>query len=469
MDKSIISETFNSHLEHKYAQKKTSHEYRIKKLRDLKAILLLNSQNIEEALRKDFGKAPMESAMTEVLPTITSLNLTIKKLKKWMKLTKVSSSILFFGSTNKYYYQAKGNVLIIGPWNYPFQLALIPIITSFSAGNTTIFKPSEFTPHINKVIKAICEQVFTDQEFSIIEGDAQTSQELLDLPFDHIFFTGSGHVGKLVMEKASKHLASVTLELGGKSPVLIAPDYDLSTAAKNIIWGKLVNGGQTCVAPDYVLIHKNQYKELIPLLVQEIKNRYGDDISSNEDYCQIITPRHAARLKAMVDDSRDAGATINCGGEVLVGNKIAPTIIGNASNDMKVMSEEIFGPLLPVMTYKDMDHAVSLINEHDNALALYLFTNSQGSIDKILAETNSGSVGINETLLHVGNANLAFGGAGKSGLGRYHGRLGFVEFSNLRAVAHRKLAMGLDYFYPPYTDQKYRLLKKLITSFNRFL
>lgn len=469
MQKSSIIDVFELHKQNLFTQRTKSIAYRRNKLELLKSQIIKKMDAIEVALEKDFGKAKMETVMTEVMPVITMLNLTLKNLSKWSRPKKVRSSLLFFGSSSKYYYQSKGNVLIIGPWNYPFQLTLVPIITAFSTGNTIILKPSEFTENINQVIREICKDVFDQDEFAQFEGEANVSQALLDLPFDHIFFTGSTQVGKIVMEKASKHLASVTLELGGKSPVIIADDIDLKAAAKNIIWGKFVNGGQTCVAPDYIFVPKSKTNELIKLLIKEIENRYGQDIGTNEDFCQSITPRHASRLLRLVKEAREGGAKIHTGGEALVANKVAPTILSDVTDDMEIMKEEIFGPLLPIKEYDHLDEVLKYISQHDNPLALYLFTNSEEVMNKVREYTSSGSIGVNETLLHVGNMNFAFGGAGKSGIGRYHGKFGFEEFSNIRSVAHRKFHLGLDYFFPPYTTKKYNLLRTLVSKFNRFL
>ena len=288
----------------------------------------------------------------------------------------------------------------------------------------------------------------------------------MEHPFDHVFFTGSTPVGRIIMEKAAKHLSMVSLELGGKSPAIIAKDFDLKVAAQRIVWGKFVNGGQTCVAPDYVLVEKSREEELVKLIVENIKLFYNEQFEMNEDYCQIITPRHAERLQELIADSKSRGAKIVFGGHLFGNNKHEPTIIQNLDFDHKIMQEEIFGPLLPIIAVDSNKDMVKIINDMDNPLAMYLFTNSQDVLEYFQANTTSGGFSVNETLLHVGHSGLIFGGAGKSGIGRYHGFEGFAELSNQRSVLIRKFDTKMSYFYPPYTDKKKKIIDFLIEKFH---
>lgn len=464
-----INQIFKIQQQNKFNLKNTNANQRIRKLQAVKKAILELRDEITDAMIEDFGKSKTESDLTEILPVITMINLYSQKLKKWMRPKGVKSSMLFLGTKNYVSYEAKGNCLIISPWNYPFQLAMYPLLTAFSAGNTVILKPSEFTPHTNKIIRKIIDQVFNENEVCMIEGEVKTSEELLSLPFDHIFFTGSTPVGKIIMEKASRHLASVALELGGKSPVIIDSRFPMEQAAKNIAWGKLVNAGQTCVAPDYILLPKGKTQEFVKEFKSAVDNMYPSGIEHNGDYCRIITPRHANRLKSLIDSALANGAKLEMGGELFENNKIPPTLISGISLSMDIMQEEIFGPILPIIEYSSVEEAVQLINKYDNSLALYVFSFSNEVVKYVRAHTNSGGYSVNETLLHVGHSNLPFGGAGKSGLGKYHGHFGFEEMSNMRSVLHRKFKWITEFFYPPYSPLKQNLTQKLLNFFNRLL
>lgn len=464
-----IDKAFELQKNYKYTLKNSSSAYRIGKLQLMKNKILELQSEIEQAMVDDFGKSKLESDLTEILPVIAMINQYSKKLKSWMKPKKVCGSLLFFGTKSYVSYEAKGNCLIISPWNYPFQLSIYPILTAFSAGNTVIIKPSEYTPATNKVLGKLISLVFKPEEVTMIEGEVEASTALLDKPFDHIFFTGSTPVGKIVMEKASKHLASVSLELGGKSPVFIDNRFPIDEAAKNIAWGKFVNSGQTCVAPDYILLPKGKVSEFVKHFKESLTAMYGEDIGNNDDFCRIITERHGKRQKSLVDDAVSKGAKVELGGEYLENGKMLPTVLSNVTLDMEVMKDEIFGSVLPVVEYDSLEGAVDFINDFDNSLALYVFSYTKDVTEYVRKNTNSGGYSINETLLHVGHSNLPFGGAGKSGLGKYHGHYGFEELSNMRSVLHRKFKSGTEYFYPPYDSTKKSLTDKILKFFNRFL
>lgn len=464
-----IDKIFELQRSNKYELKNTDCSYRISKLKAFQRVMLEHKEEIEQALVDDFGKARLETTLTEIIPVVSMINETCKNLKKWMRPKKIKSSLLFFGTKNTVSYEAKGNCLVISPWNYPFQLAIYPILTSFSAGNTTILKPSEFTPSTNQIIKKLISLIFTPKEVSVVEGEIEASNLLLEKPFDHIFFTGSTPVGKIIMEKASKHLASVALELGGKSPVIIDKEFPLDKAVNNIVWGKHVNGGQTCVAPDYVFVHKTKLAQFIKLYKESITLLYNDSFEENSDYCRIITPRHGRRLEQMVEDSIKEGAKLEYGGKLYSNGKFQPTLLTGVNGKMKIMSEEIFGPILPIIEYDDLEEVINFINSNDNPLALYVYSYIRGFQEKIRSVTNSGGINFNESLLHVANPKLPFGGAGKSGIGKYHGHYGFEEMSNMRSVLNRKHESGLTYFNPPYLDFKQNIITRTLKWFKSHL
>ena len=461
------SQAFRQQSSYKLKMKNTSSRYRIDKLDQTKHLILKHQPEIEEALLADFGKSRQETALTEILPIVGMINLYKKNLASWMKPKKVGGGVLFFGTQSFISFEGKGNVLVISPWNYPFQLSLYPVLTSFCAGNTTILKPSEYTPKTNQVVRKILSEVFSKEEVTVIEGEVAATNSLMEFPFDHVFFTGSTPVGKIIMEKASRHLTSVSLELGGKSPAIICSGYDVDKAAKNLVWGKHVNSGQTCVAPDYILIESHSKTAFVESYKKYLAQYYGSSYQKNNDFCRIITPRHAERLKQMLEDAKSKGAVIEYGGHLFDNNKFEPTLLSNVTLDMEIMQEEIFGPILPIITMDSQTEMVQYINELDNPLAMYVFTENQSESEFFRENTHSGSLAINDSLIQVAHPNLPFGGAGKSGHGRYHGKAGFEEFSNQRAVVKRKFDSGTSYFYPPYTDNKKKLVDKLLSKFNK--
>lgn len=462
-----IDQVYKNQLNHKFRIKNSSAKYRVDKLKKTKDRILKYQSEIEEALSSDFGKSPHETVLTEIMPVVAMINLYTKNLAKWMRPERIGNSMLFFGTESKISYEAKGNVLVISPWNYPFQLAMYPVLTAFSAGNTVTIKPSEFTPATNKIINKILNEVFMAEEVSMIEGEVEATNLLMEKPYDHVFFTGSTPVGKIIMEKASKNLTSVSLELGGKSPAVVVDDFDIEVAAKRIAWGKHVNSGQTCVAPDYVLIEEKYQEQFIAAYKSYLNTNYGNNFNQNEDFCKIITPRHAQRLKSLVDDALAKGARCEYGGHLFENNKFEPTILSHVTLDMDIMQDEIFGPLLPIIAVDSQAEMIKTINQLDNPLAMYVFTESHEKAEYFRKNTNSGSLGINDTLIHVAHPSLPFGGAGKSGHGRYHGKHGFEEFSNQRSTINRRFDPGTSYFYPPYDAKKKQLIDKLIGKFNK--
>ncbi|MFZ4714430.1 MAG: aldehyde dehydrogenase family protein [Bacteriovoracaceae bacterium] len=446
--------------------KMTSSRERIKKLEELKEVVTSSREDLKEAIYQDFRKPHTETDLTEILPSISCINFLITHLDAWMKEVKVKGSTLIMGTSSYVRYEARGQILVISPWNYPVTLSLIPVAEAFAAGNAVILKPSEFTPHTNKVLKKIFESVFKNEEVIVIEGDASVSTELLKLPFHHIFFTGSTAVGKVVMEAAAKNLSSITLELGGKSPCIIDQDTDMPDTVKKIVWGKYVNAGQTCIAPDFVLVPESRAKEFLDLSVKAIQEIYADD----KNMAHIISARHLTRLRNLTDEAIQGGAELICGNLTKEGtNYLAPTILFNPKVETKIMQEEIFGPIMPVIPYKDSIEAVNLINSMSRPLALYIFSNNENKQQYFMNHIISGGVGLNEVILQISNHHLPFGGVNHSGIGNYHGEFGFKTFSHERGVIKRNLNLGVDYFYPPYTKTKQALIDSVFKKLNRFL
>ncbi len=464
---SIENQVFEVQKKHKIQMKNTSALYRLEKIKKLKSLILEKKDQINEALALDFHKPHLETELAEIMPVLGMLNLLEKELIDWMSDERVASPLLFKGTKNWIRKEGKGNSLIISPWNYPFQLTVYPVVTAFAAGNTSIVKPSEFTPHTNKIIIEIFNEVFEQKEVCILEGEVELSTKLLKMPFDHVFFTGSTSVGKIVMKAASEHLASVVLELGGKSPVIVDKGCDIEKAAKKIMWGKILNAGQTCVAPDYVLVHSDDKEKFINASKKFVEEVYQNELESSDDYSHIITQRHADRLKDLIEDAKKLGAKVEFGDADFENQRVvAPTILSEINSDMKIMQDEIFGPVLPLITYDSIDSAIEYVNQYDNALAMYIFSNSKPVMNKIMDNTFNGGVTVNDVLIGVSHPTLPFGGAGKSGIGKYHGKHGFDSFSNLRSVTRRDMDLGTSYFYPPYTQTKYKIVNSLLKKFS---
>ncbi len=430
---------------------------RIQKLKKLRDIILSKKTEIQSALFSDFRKSAQEVDLTEILPVIGEINDSIRHLKSWMKPVRVKTPITLFGAKSQIIYEPKGVCLIISPWNYPFHLAFAPIAAAISAGNTVILKPSEYTPNTSKITTEILRLIFPEEEVAVREGDAGVSQALLEFPFDHIFFTGSTPVGKVVMSAAAKHLTSVTLELGGKSPSLITEGADLKATAEKLMWGKFVNAGQTCVAPDYVLIPKSLEPEFIEeskKALERLFNREESLFAHNADFCRIINDRNFDRVSSYIESAvQEDDAKIAVGGKVESGQRfISPTILTGVKLSSKIMQDEIFGPLLPVINYESIDEAIQIVNDKDKPLALYIFTGSKKQANYILKRTSSGGAVINDVMIHLVNPNLPFGGVNHSGHGSYHGHFGFRAFSHERSILKSPKFSMAKLLYPPYTN-----------------
>lgn len=431
------------------------YNFRLEMLLRFKEMMNQNKDKIAQALKADFGKAYFESYATEVLMIYDELNYMIKNLKQLMSAKNVSTSLIHFYSKSKMHKEPYGNVLVISPWNYPFSLSFVPLIGAMAAGNTVVLKPSEMTPNSSARMKKMLEEFFPTEYIAVVEGEADTTQKLIKDDFDYIFFTGSTDVGRSVMTAASETLTPVTLELGGKSPAIVSEDADLVKAAVRIAWGKTVNAGQTCIAPDYVLVHESVKNRFIVLLQQAFMKLYGKDIFENDDYPRIINDKHFNRIKGLFENE-----TILYGGnDDAKTRKIEPTIIDEPLLSSEIMKEEIFGPVLPIISYSSIDEVVNIIRSREKPLALYLFTESRGLKQYIVKNISFGGGAINDTLIHFANTNMPFGGVGSSGMGDYHGKYSFDTFSHTKSVMEKTTLFDVPFRYPPYTDFKNKVIR----------
>jgi len=450
-----INRIFKSQHNHKPAMVRLTAKDRIERVKRIRKAMFDYREQIEDAMYRDFKKHPTEVAVTELYAVINDANHTIKHLKQWMGTHKVSTPLNMLGTSGKLKYEPKGNALIISPWNFPINLSFGPMISAIAAGNTVILKPSELTPHSSGIMAQIVSDLFPENEVAVITGGVETSTELLKLKFDHIFFTGSPQVGKIVMTAAAKHLASVTLELGGKSPTIVDETANIKRAAKRITWGKWMNNGQTCIAPDYIYVHRSKSDELVAELEKNIKVYYGDDASKSESYARIVSDGHTERINGLLKDvaANPQNGNIVFGGITGIEDRyISPTIVVNPSMDSKLMQQEIFGPVLPVMLYDNLDEVINFINSREKPLALYIYSNKNSNINKIVNYTSSGGVLINDNLVHFFHNELPFGGANNSGIGKSHGFYGFQAFSNSKGVLKQTLPFSaIQLLYPPYT------------------
>lgn len=438
--------------------KTRSYEFRKKALLRLEAALKQNEKEIQYALSKDLGKSSFEAYMTEIGMLKSEIAYTKKHLKEWMKEEKVKTPIAQFPSISKKIKEPLGKVLIIAPWNYPILLSLQPLIGAIAAGNCCVIKPSEYAPYSAQVLKKIIGEIYPSHYIAVINGDRKVGEKLLTKKFDHIFYTGGERVGKIVMEKAAKHLTPVTLELGGKSPCIVEKSADIKLAAKRIVFGKFLNSGQTCVAPDYILVDEKVQKELIFYLKYWIEKLIGVHPLSNKDYPSMINTRHYDRVMSLLRHQK----IVEGGYGDMATKKIAPTILIDVKEDAKVMQEEIFGPVLPVMTYQNLEEAVAYVTNHKNPLALYLFTKNDKVEQDVLSQVSFGGGCINDTIIHLASPYLPFGGIGASGMGSYHGKKSFDTFTHEKSIVKKSDRIDLDIRYMPYTSRKEYLMKFFI-------
>ena len=413
--------------------------------------------DIVRALHMDLGKSEAEAYMTEIGIVLEEARLAAKRVGRWAKPRKVKAALTHIGSRGKIVPEPYGCTLIIAPWNYPFQLAIAPLIGALAAGNTAVVKPSELTPHTSACIARLIKETFDPRHVTVVEGGVETSTQLLDLPFDFIFFTGSVHVGKIVMNAAAKRLIPVTLELGGKSPCIVHEDADIALAARRIAFGKWTNAGQTCVAPDYVYVHHSRRNQFVHELNQAVRRFYGNDPLQSLEYASIVSERHIERLQPFLQDGR-----IAFGGEISKEQRrMAPTVLTEVTWEMPVMQEEIFGPILPVLTYDSYDEAELAILARPKPLALYLFTKDRRLEERVVERISFGGGCINDTLMHIATPYLPFGGVGESGIGSYHGKYSFDAFSHKKSVLYQPTWFDISFRYPGAKNRK-DIMKRLM-------
>lgn len=404
--------------------------FRQKQLHRLKEAIQRREQDILDALKKDLNKSEHEAFLTEIGFLYAEIKDMLKNVDLWAAPRKEKTPLTHTGTKSIIHKDPYGVTLLIAPWNYPFQLAIAPLIGALGAGNTAIIKPSEMTPNTSSVITELIADTFDEKYVAVVEGDAETAKDLLDENFDYIFFTGSVQVGKKVMEAASKHLTPVTLELGGKSPAIVAKDANIKLAAKRIVWGKFINAGQTCVAPDYILIHEKKRRKFLKYVVHYIQKFYGEDPGRNADYPKIVHEKHVERLVKLLDNDK-----VYYGGEYNAENRfMEPTVMIDVTQDDQVMQEEIFGPIMPILTYSDEYEVIEQVRNRPNPLALYLFTENKGTEQYILESLSFGGGCVNDTIMHLATPYLPFGGVGESGMGAYHGKFSFDTFTHQKSV-----------------------------------
>lgn len=422
-----------------------------------KAIRRFEPQIIE-ALRADLGKAPQESYMTEIGMVLKEIDFSVKHVNKWFRPKRKLTPLVMFPSVSHIIQEPYGSVLIMSPWNYPFQLAMVPLIGAVSAGNCVVLKPSEFAPHTANIIEILIKEVFPPQYVSVVHGDAAVGEALLKCDFNMIFFTGSPRVGQIVMEHAAKNLTPVILELGGKSPCIVHESADLEMAARRIVFGKFLNAGQTCVAPDYIVVNHKHKSELIQYLKTSIERSFGKEPLQNEEFPRIISDRHFQRLLGLMK-----GETIAAGGTWdHEQKKIAPTILDNIAWDSPIMQEEIFGPILPVISYENYDRLLSRLKRMPSPLAFYIFSEDESAIKDAITSVPFGGGCVNDTVMHFVNPHLPFGGIGNSGMGKYHGKYSFDTFSHSKSIVRKRPYFDFSLRYHPYHDKKYQIIRKLM-------
>jgi aldehyde dehydrogenase (NAD+) len=428
----------------------SSAEERTAKLRKIESYLLQHKEELCDVMYQDFKKPASEVVIAEMLGVKREINHTIKHLKSWMKPKSVSTPLMLLGTKGLVQYEAKGLCLIISPWNYPFNLSICPLVHAIAAGNAVILKPSELSPNTSGFIKKMISSLFDKSEVAVFEGDATVSTFLLEQKFDHIFFTGSPAIGKVVMAAAAKHLTSVTLELGGKSPAIVGPDVNVEEAAAKIAWGKFLNNGQTCIAPDYLYVHEKNYYSFLQALEATVETFYGANVAKSKDYARIVNRRHFDRIASLLEDAKEKGAQVLFGGITDADDCfISPTVLTNCTPDMNILQEEIFGPILPIMSFKDEFQVTADIRSGDKPLALYVFSTNTEFNQYVLNNTSSGTSVVNDCLIQFGHNELPFGGVNHSGIGKSGGHYGFVEFSNQKSVVIQRTNL-LKNFYPPY-------------------
>jgi aldehyde dehydrogenase (NAD+) len=470
MVKKQIDEVFSAQKSQALKMRNSTSLLRIALLKKLLEWINQNQEDIRRAVHADFKKPYPEIDVSEIYVVTSEIKHAIKHLEGWMKSKKVPTPLTMLGSKSYIQYEPKGTTLIIAPWNYPFNLALGPLVSALSAGCTVVIKPSEMTPHTSALIRRLVEETFDKSLVAVFEGEIEVSQLLLAKPFDHIFFTGSPAVGKIIMKAAAEHLSAITLELGGKSPAIIDSKTDISDAAEKVVYGKFLNCGQTCIAPDYVLVHESVKEAFLTKLTEQIEKMFNPGkkgIEKSKDYSRIVNQKHFQRIKHLVADANQKGADTYLGGSYNdTENYFEPTIITNLTEDMDLMQEEIFGPVLPVLGFADMEEAINYVNLKPKPLALYIFSNNKDTIKRVLKETSSGGAVINDCALHFLQNELPFGGVNNSGIGKSHGYFGFLAFSNEKGVLRQRIGMtATKPLFPPYGIISQKIIDSLLKWF----
>jgi acyl-CoA reductase-like NAD-dependent aldehyde dehydrogenase len=436
---------------------KSDISYRKEILSHLLNTIIVHENEIVSALKADFNKPEFESVVTETSYVISDLKYTIKNIFKWAKPKRVFPFVLNIPSSDTIYKEPYGKVVVISPWNYPFQLALCPVIAAVAAGNQVVLKPSELTPNTAAIIQKIITEVFHTDHVEVIQGNAEVATQLLEQRWDYIFFTGSVAVGKIVAKAAAKNLTPITLELGGKNPCIVDETANLQLAAKRIVWGKFINAGQTCIAPDYILVHQKSKTKLVAFLKTEITNAYGENPEISPDFARIINTKNWTRLVEMIESQK-----VIFGGKYnSETNYLAPTLIEENNLESLIMQDEIFGPLLPILTYDEESKIEAIISKYEKPLGLYIFSERKKFCDTIIAKYSFGGGCINDTMIHFSNKKLPFGGVGHSGIGAYHGKLSFDIFSHHKGVVKKATWIDLPLRYAPYKD-KLATVKKIL-------
>jgi aldehyde dehydrogenase (NAD+) len=435
-------------------------EERKKLLRKLKQTVISYEEEIGNALKSDFQKPQTEVLLSEILPVLSEIHTTLKNLHRWSRRRSVGGGPMFWGTKSFVIREARGTVLIISPWNYPFALAMVPLISAIASGNTALLKPSELTPHTSAILEKIISEVFEPRLVAVAQGGVEIATELLTFPFDHIFFTGSTAVGKIVMAAAAKNLSSLTLELGGKSPVIVDATCNIKQAAEKIIWGKLFNSGQTCIAPDYVFVDATIKESFIKELQLALERQQSP---SSNNGALIITEKHAHRLRQLTVESMSEGARSLTPTQSLDPRSLSLILLDDPPYTSRVMQEEVFGPILPILTFTALKEPIQFIQGRPKPLALYIFSKDKNAINEILSNTSAGGVCINDTLVQISNHSLPFGGVGESGMGNYHGEAGFRTFTHEKSVLVQGLfGKASRFLYAPYTPGKARVLQRLV-------
>ncbi len=472
VDTAIVAEAralFERQRAPRWAMAATTARQRQQRLRGLKQAILVRRADLAAALHADFRKHPAESELTEIHVTLAELDFAIDHLPRWMAPRRRPTPLLLASSRSEIRCEPRGVALVLSPWNYPVYLTLAPLVGAMAAGNCAIVRPSEKVPHTSAVLRAIVADAGPPEELALVEGDVPVAEALLALPFDHVFFSGSARVGQRVMTAAAAHLASVTLELGGKSPAIIDTSADVERAAERVMWGKCLNAGQTCVAPDYVLVPRALEPSFVDGCSRALRHMYGDGddaVRRSGDYCRMIDDAAFARVARLVGDTIAEGAVIAVGGLMDESDRfIAPTVLTGVRDDAPIMGEEIFGPILPVVAYDTLDEALGVVRRHGKPLALYVFARDGAATERILRETTAGGTCVNDVAVHIATPWLPFGGVGASGIGSYHGEAGFRAFSHERSVLRQGPLALARLLRPPYESRMNRFARRVVRQF----